>query len=356
MKKNLVIITSWNDNLNSFECVNSLKKEKKINFDICLVDNNSKIKNFLRLKNFLKKFSKINGYKFIELKSFEYSRNNDRNVKKFFLIRSPINTGCTGGYNIGYNYAMQNKYEFVFRLDNDCILSENSISKNINFLKKNKDYVGVNSKVCYKHLKNRVQWVGVKTNYKLFLHRSIRIFKKPNNINELNEHVHTKNWKGIILTDSLNGPGSTIKVEYLRKTGLSDPEFFFGPEDIDLSLRLRKLGKLGVNLNSTIYHSVAQSAKVTGMNQRVYFEIKSHLYLLKKISKTYFLLGNFYNLIRMTYLFFLSIFITEKKNKFKLNLRSTLDLINNKLGINDLHLHNPGKEYLVKKYLKKIQK
>ena len=72
MKKNLVIITSWNDNLNSFECVNSLKKEKKINFYICLVDNNSKIKNFLRLKNFLKKFSKINGYKFIELKSFEY--------------------------------------------------------------------------------------------------------------------------------------------------------------------------------------------------------------------------------------------------------------------------------------------
>ena len=148
----------------------------------------------------------------------------------------------------------------------------------------------------------------------------------------------------------------TIKVEYLRKTGLSDPEFFFGPEDIDLSLRLRRLGKLGVNLNSTIYHSVAQSAKVTGMNQRVYYEIKSHLYLLKKISKTYFLLGNFYNLIRITYLFFLSIFITEIKNKFKLNLRSTLDLINNNLGINDLHLHNPGKEYLVKEYLKNKNK
>jgi len=92
------------------------------------------------------------------------------------------------------------------------------------------------------------------------------------------------------------------------------------------------------------------------MNQRIYYEIKSHLYLLKKISKTYFLLGNLYNLIRMTYLFFLSIFITEKKNKLKLNLKSKLDLINNKLGINDLYLHNPGKEYLVKKYLKKIQK
>ena len=355
MKKTLVIITTWNDNINTFECINSLLNEKLIDFDICLIDNNSKIITYNNLRKFIRKFCESNKFNFFEHKLFNYSVKN-KIKKNFILINSPINTGCTGGYNIGYNYAMQNKYEFVFRLDNDCILSENSISKNINFLKKNKDYAGVNSKVCYKHLKNRVQWVGVKTNYKLFLHRSIRIFKKPKNINELNEHVHTKNWRGTILTDSLNGPGSTINVEYLRKTGLSDLEFFFGPEDIDLSLRLRRLGKLGVNLNSTIYHSVAQSAKVTGMNQRVYYEIKSHLYLLKKISKTYFLLGNFYNLIRMTYLFFLSIFFTEKKNKFKLNLRSTLDLINNKLGINDLYLHNQGKEYLVKKYLKKIQK
>ena len=354
MKKTIVIITTWNDNSNTYECINSLLNEKLLDFDICVVDNNSKIIIYHKLRNFIKKFCKLNKFNFFEYKSFNYSTINRK--KNFILINSPINTGCTGGYNLGYNYAINNKYDYVFRLDNDCILSKNAITKNINFLKNNKDYVGVNSKVCYKHLKNRIQWVGVKFGYKLFLHKSIRVFKKPKNINVLNEHVHTKNWKGILLTDSLNGPGSTIKIPYLRKTGLSDPEFFFGPEDIDLSLRLRKLGKLGVNMNSTIYHSVAQSAKVTGMDQRIYFEIKGHLYLLKKISKAYFILGNIYNLIRIISLCILSLVSKNKNNKLKLILKSTKDLLQKKLGINDLYINNMGKEYLINKYLEKIKR
>ena len=35
---------------------------------------------------------------------------------------------------------------------------------------------------------------------------------------------------------------------------------------MELSLRLRKFGKLAVNLDSTIYHEVAKSAKITGIN------------------------------------------------------------------------------------------
>lgn len=358
MKKNLVIITSWNDNLNSFECVNSLKKEKKKIFDICLVDNNSKIKNFLKLKNFLKKFSKINGYKFIELKSFEYSRNNDRNVKKLFLIRSPINTGCTGGYNIGYDFAINQNYEYVFRLDNDCIVEKNFLSHNVNFLEKNKDYAGVNSKVCYKHLKNRIQWVGVKINFKFAFHRSIRIFNKPKNIYEINEHVHTKNWKGVIITDSLNGPGSTIRVSCLKKSGISDPEFFFGPEDIDLSSRLKKVGKLAVNLNSTIYHSVAQSASLTGINFRKYYEIKSHLLILKKMSTKYYVIGSIYNFSRI---FFFSLITLLKPNninytKLKILLSANKDFYLGNLGVFDLKKNNKNKEKNCDYYLKQVLK
>ena len=50
--------------------------------------------------------------------------------------------------------------------------------------------------------------------------------------------MHSKNWKGINGTDTLNGPGSIIRSKILNKTGLSDPEFF-GPEDMELSIRLK---------------------------------------------------------------------------------------------------------------------
>ena len=56
----------------------------------------------------------------------------------------------------------------------------------------------------------------------------------------------------------------------LKKTGLSDPEFFFGPEDMDLSIRLKKYGKIVVNLDSIIYHEVAKSASLTGQEIRKY--------------------------------------------------------------------------------------
>ena len=69
--------------------------------------------------------------------------------------------------------------------------------------------------------------MGVKLNYRAIFHRSVRIFKKPKNVNVINEEVLSKNWRGLIDTDTLNGPGSIIRSKILNKTGLSDPEFFF---------------------------------------------------------------------------------------------------------------------------------
>ena len=35
-----------------------------------------------------------------------------------------------------------------------------------------------------------------------------------------------------------------IKLNVLKKTGLGDEDFFYGPEDIELSYRLKKYGRL----------------------------------------------------------------------------------------------------------------
>ena len=108
---------------------------------------------------------------------------------------------------------------------------------------------------------------------------------ESNAIKHLEQHNLTQYFDMIIGYDSGYGskPEPGQLEAFLRKTGLSDPEFFFGPEDMELSLRLRKFGKLAVNLDSTIYHEVAKSAKITGISTRKYYEIKSYLYFLKKL-------------------------------------------------------------------------
>ena len=80
--------------------------------------------------------------------------------------------------------------------------------------------------------------------------------------------------------------GSSLNEEYkskiLKLSGLGDEEFFFGPEDMELSFRLKKYGKLIVNLDLKTFHNIVSSSKVSGWLSRSYYEAKGFLILIKK--------------------------------------------------------------------------
>ena len=88
-----------------------------------------------------------------------------------------------------------------------------------------------------------------------------------------------------------------------------DEEFFFGPEDMELSYRLKKYGDLMVNLDVVTYHKVAKSALITGMNKRKYYETKGFLIFIKKtgnfldkfVGYSYFLIRIPYHLVKKNY-------------------------------------------------------
>ena len=139
---------------------------------------------------------------------------------------------------------------------------------------------------------------NIRVNNNLKIHRTMRIFRKQNSLKDYRPDLNTKNWKGLGETDALNGPGSLIRAAALKKSGLASSDFFFGPEDLELSFRLKKFGKIGVLLDSEIYHEVAQSAKKESniykvdnslreeliIRSRKYKELKSYLILIKKIG------------------------------------------------------------------------
>ena len=90
--------------------------------------------------------------------------------------------------------------------------------------------------------------------------------------------------KGLEKTDAIVGCASIMRAKNLKLAGLSDPDFFYGEEDIELSYRLKKTkGKLVVDLNEKIYHAVSYTV---GKNwaKNIYYNYKYRLVLLKKIG------------------------------------------------------------------------
>ena len=123
-------------------------------------------------------------------------------------------------------------------------------------------------------------------------------------------------YQGLIETNAIAGCCSFYKPEALKITGLEDEDFIFGPEDAELSFRLKKIGKLIVNLNAITFHKIATSIKVSGWRYRSFNETKGFLLLIKKIgSPSDKLVGYLYHLLRIPYFFILLIF--KKRNKDK---------------------------------------
>ena len=335
MNSNLIAVTNWNDFQKTSRCILSIIKCVPNNYDILVVDNFSSEQQYSLLLNFIYKIAKKKKLNFFQYDIFNYKKLNSNKNNNFFLIRSNINTGCTGGYNICYDFSIFSKYKYVARIDNDCVVTPDFLIKLVNFLDQNPLFAGVSSKVCYLQKKNIIQWVGCLIKNNLKLHRSMRVFKKKSFFKNNATNLFSKNWKGWRYTDALNGPGSLIRVEILRKTGLASNDFFFGPEDIELSFRLSKKGKLGVNLESEIYHEVAQSIKIDLNNNRSYQEFKSYLILIKKIGTFWDkFFGYLLALAKLLYFLFINFSL------FKKLFRAYFDFILKRYGEYDLIINN----------------
>jgi GT2 family glycosyltransferase len=302
-----IVILTWNDWKNTICALDSVIQSNHNNYDIILVDNNSypnhlsKIRDWSLNKIFnndinLKKFFKKKNINIINTKKNNIIIN--KNKKNIYLIKNKKNIGLTAGLNIGYNFALKNKYKYIFRIDNDIIVKKNTLKELIKLLENKKEIVAISPKINHGYLINTVWWYNFKMTW-FYLK-----FQKTMNLNKY-RIADNSDLKGLINTDSICGCCSVYRSSSLLKSGLGDEDFFYGPEDIELSYRLKKFGLLKSNLNSLAFHKIARSSVISGLQVRKYNEIKGFLTLIKKIGSrsdkivgyTYFFLRIFYYLL-----------------------------------------------------------
>ena len=295
-----IVVLCWNDPENTTELIESIKENDYKNFDIFIFDNNSFETNYNKLLENLKK--KNYSYTIVSDKEILTNKRVSQNI---YVIRSTDvakikhaeNLGVTKGYNKGINFVIRNNYDFILKLDCDFILSKNLITGLIETFKKNAQAVAVSPKVYY-YIKKKTKiiwWKGVNFTKNYF--RFQRTGKGANR-----RDLDKGQFSGVFKSQGICGCCVALRSDVVKKTGLLDEDFFFGPEDIEHAFRLRKYGDLYVNLNYHAYHKVSQSIYVSGVEKRIYFETIGWLTLISKVcnSKDKFL-GYSYFIIRGVY-------------------------------------------------------
>lgn len=265
-----IVVLFWNDSEKTIKCLKSLLNQKKQKFDIILVDNNSDQIFSNQIFKWLKK-KKISYYNV--KKNYIFKKNNK---KKIFYIKNKINLGCGLGHNPGYKFCLKNNYEYIARIDNDMIVPKNVILNLVQRLENNKIIGAISPKVMFQN-NPKIIWFGGTE-----IGNNLKFQKECSNF--LCKKKDSSKFKGLIETDAVVGCASVMRSKLLKKTGLSDPDFFYGEEDIELSQRFRKFGvKLYVDLNQKIYHSVSYTVN-NNWAKTIYYNYKYRLLLISKIG------------------------------------------------------------------------
>jgi len=240
----------------------SEKLQKYIN-EIIVIDNNSNLNNYNRLKR-IKKSTLINTK----------------------LIRNKTNLGFSKAVNQGIGITKNN---LILLINPDCLITNtDSINEMINCINKSKNNIAVGGKI-YKNNKGKIQYSatrGINFMTGIFEFTNVKKIWK-NNPWSKNFWIETNKITKPISVSSLCGAFFLFKKKVKNIKFLFDENFFLYLEDLDFGLQITKLGyKVVFCPNSWIIHHGGKS-NTSKYNIELKYWYKSREYLFKKYLPKY---------------------------------------------------------------------
>lgn len=248
-----IIVLNWNGWEDTIECLNSLQKVTYENFKTIIVDNGStddsvkKIEHWLKEQNLI--YNKIDAEKTGTTTTVPGTDTAASNNISFTLIKNQDNLGFAGGNNVGISFAEKNQADLVLLLNNDTTVEPDFLSHLVAEYIKGK-YTALTPQIRYFDHPETIWNCGGK----LLWFGSKKYFYQQKNKKALPK-------KDVI--DISFVTGCALLYDF-KKVGYLSKDFFFGEEDYEFSLRVKKLNqKIGCVLNSIIYHKVSKSINVS---------------------------------------------------------------------------------------------
>jgi GT2 family glycosyltransferase len=220
----LVVILNWNSPDETRTAVDSVLNMDYPNCNIVVVDNGSTDDSVAILETIT----------------------NDR----VQLIRSPINTGFTGGCNLGLDLALQNDVDYVWLLNNDSVVDPETLSSLVELAEGDPSIGLVSPMIASLQEPSKLLNAGG------LYTPEVPIFTSTKKLQQARDWAATSADRVMLM-----GTALLVRVAMVRKIGTLDPAMFAYWEDTDLSLRSIKAGfRNAVDFNSTIYHKEKSAA------------------------------------------------------------------------------------------------
>jgi len=248
-----IIILNWNGESDTTECLKSIKESDNNRFLPVVIDNGSKVESLNILKkNCSDLFENI---LYTTKKKLDNSHNlvidlvSNSNLKEALIfIENNENLGFAKGNNIGIKIAKMLDTDWVMLLNNDTEISHDALTALNKFINENNEITAITPQIRLFKDKDKIWNCGGR----LTFFGSRKYFYAEENIDK----VPTKGYSFITFIT-----GCALVFQY-KKTGILTEDFFFGEEDYEFSLRLKKNSLRMVCLyNSIIYHKVGSSIK-----------------------------------------------------------------------------------------------
>jgi GT2 family glycosyltransferase len=213
----LVVLLNWNSADETIAAVDSVRGMDYPNYRILIVDNASADDSVIRLR-------KIAG-------------------DDIELLESPINTGYTGGCNLGMKRALEMDAKYIWLLNNDAIVPPPTLSSLV-CLAETDSSIGLVTPRIAALDEDRLTFSGGVISIQDGLY------------NETHDPAVAAEWNAKYPDAGLAiGTAMLVRTDLVQKIGMLDTDFFAYFEDIDYSARSVNAGfKNVVDPNSTVRH------------------------------------------------------------------------------------------------------
>lgn len=246
-----VVALNWNGGQDTLECLRSIKGSEHSGFLPVVVDNGSDEGSLERLKDGCKEiFSTVLLLKRGELEERGAALKDEiagyASEDLLVFIENGENLGFAKGNNVGVRFAELLGAEWAMLLNNDTVVAPEMFRELRVFQEAHPEFVAVTPQIRYYEPKTRIQNCGGDLTY--FGSRKYRFAGKD---------ASTLPKTGYSPVTFVTGCALLFKH---RITGALCEEFFFGEEDYEFSLRMKKRGlQMACAYGAVVHHKIGSS-------------------------------------------------------------------------------------------------
>lgn len=277
-----IVVLNWNGWKDTIACLESLMLLNYENYKIVICDNKSTDGSLDKIKDWYK--INKNNFPYLANADYQYIDTIDFNIytssnnKGLYLIQTGSNLGYAGGNNVGIKFCLkQTDMRYVWILNNDTEVTEDSLSRMVEKLQYNKNNGICGSRLVYHHDKTKIQALGGVFNS--WLCTSKHYASGMRATETFDDDFVSQN------IDYVVGASALVSKELLIDVGLMSEDYFLYYEEIDFALRAKQYGySICVATDSIVYHKEgATIKKLSGLSD--YYFLKNRLVLYKKFFK-----------------------------------------------------------------------